>query len=116
MGSEQYAKAIPAEVTCHMDQNNKHQDYVDSLKGDPRDLLALQRTRLAVERTLLSFVRTGIAIFAGAVAVPLLFPGIPARVGGWALAGVASAVVLLGLARYRTARRRLKLQARKLAN
>jgi len=99
-----------------MDHNKKHQDYVDSLKGDPRDLLALQRTRLAVERTLLSFVRTGIAISAGAVAVPLLFPGIPARVGGWVLAGVAVAVLLWGLVRYRTAKRRLELQGRKMAN
>jgi putative membrane protein len=99
-----------------MDRDRKHQDYVDSLKGDPRDLLALQRTRLAVERTFLAFVRTAIAILAGAVAIPLLFPGVPARVGGWALAGVAAAVVLWGLARYRTAKRRLELQGRKLAN
>jgi len=99
-----------------MAQNDKHQDYVDSLKGDPRDLLALQRTRLAVERTFLSFVRTGIAIFAGAVAVPLLFPGVPAQIGGWALAGAAAAVMLWGLARYRTAKRRLELQSRKLAD
>lgn len=99
-----------------MDRDRKHQDYVDSLKGDPRDLLALQRTRLAIERTLLAFVRTGIAILAGAVAIPLLFPGVPARVGGLALAAIAAAVVLWGLARYRTAKRRLELQTRKLSN
>ena len=98
-----------------MDRDKRHQDYIDSLKGDPRDLLALQRTRLAVERTFLSFVRTGIAILAGAVAVPLLFPGVPARVGGWVLAAAAAAVVLWGLARFRTAKRRLELQGRKLA-
>ena len=99
-----------------MDRDRKHEDYVDSLKGDPRDLLALQRTRLAVERTFLSFVRTGIAILAGAVAIPYLFPGVPARAGGWALGGLAVAVVLWGYARYRTARRRLDIQGRKLAN
>jgi putative membrane protein len=99
-----------------MDRNREHQDYVDSLRGDPRDLLALQRTRLAIERTFLSFVRTGIAISAGAVGVPIIFPGIPARVAGWALAAVAAAVVLWGLARYRTAKRRLELQGRKLAS
>jgi putative membrane protein len=98
-----------------MDRDKKHQDYVDSLKGDPRDLLALQRTRLAVERTFMSFVRTGIAIFAGAVGVPLLFPGVPARVAGWVLGAAATAVVLWGLSRYRTAKRRLELQGRKLA-
>ena len=99
-----------------MDRDKKHHDYVESLKGDPRDLLALQRTRLAVERTFLAFVRTGIAILAGAVAFPLLFPGVPARVAGWTLAAVAAAVVLWGLARFRTAKRRLDIQGRKLAN
>ena len=98
-----------------MNRERKHQDYDDSLNGDPRDLLALQRTRLAVERTFLSFVRTGIAILAGAVAIPYLFPGVPARVSGWALGGLAAVVVLWGYSRYRTAKRRLDTQGRKLA-
>ncbi|MFH1501649.1 MAG: DUF202 domain-containing protein [Candidatus Eisenbacteria bacterium] len=83
--------------------------------SDPRDLLALQRTRLAVERTFLSFVRTGVAIFAGAVGVPLVFGGGGSRVAGWVLGGVACAVVVWGVVRFRTATRRLELQRRKLA-
>ncbi|MBN2566291.1 MAG: DUF202 domain-containing protein [Candidatus Eisenbacteria bacterium] len=88
----------------------------DTPKGDPRDLLALQRTRLAVERTFLSFVRTGIAILAGAVGIPYLFEGGASEAAGWALGGVAALVVVWGLIRYRTAKRRLELQERKLYN
>ena len=83
---------------------------------DPRDLLALQRTRLAVERTFMSFVRTGLAIFAGALGVPYMFGGGASRIAGWILGGVACAVVVWGVIRFRVAMRRLELQRRKLSD
>ena len=88
----------------------------DEPNGDPRDLLALQRTRLAVERTFLSFVRTGIAILAGAVGIPYLFEGGAPKAAGWLLGGLAALVVVWGFIRYRTAKRRLESQRRKLSN
>jgi putative membrane protein len=99
-----------------MSEDPIHTDRDNAPKGDPRDLLALQRTRLAVERTFLSFVRTGIAILAGAVGIPYLFEGGTPKVAGWILGGVAALVVVWGFIRYRMAKRRLELQGRKLAH
>ena len=99
-----------------MSENPRHTGSSNTPKGDPRDLLALQRTRLAVERTFLSFVRTGIAILASAIGIPFLFEGSTPKVAGWSLGGVAALVVVWGFIRYRTAKRRLELQGRKLAH
>ena len=89
----------------------------DEIKSNvnPRDFLALQRTRLAVERTFLSFIRTGVAIFAGAVGVPFLFGSGASRIAGWILGGVACSVVIWGVIRFKVAMRRLERQRRKLS-
>ena len=99
-----------------MSEDTRNIGSVNASKGDPRDLLALQRTRLAIERTFLSFVRTGIAILAGAVGIPFLFEGGAPKAAGWILGGVAALVVVWGFIRYRTAKRRLELQGRMLAH
>jgi len=99
-----------------MSEDPRHTGSSNAPQSTPRDLLALQRTRLAVERTFLSFVRTSIAILASAIGIPFLFEGGAPKMAGWALGGVAALVVVWGFIRYRTAKRRLELQRRKLAN
>ena len=89
-------------------------DGLNQSNVDPRDLLAIQRTRLAVERTYMSFIRTAIAILAGAVGLPFLFDGGTIKVAGWILGAIALSVVVWGTVRFRVAKGRLDRQRKKL--
>ncbi len=78
-----------------------------------RDHLALRRTEMAAERTFLAYVRTAIAIFAGAVGLPLIFGGHVFKVSAWLLAVAAAFVFLWGLFRLRAFKRWVELQERR---
>lgn len=72
------------------------------------DRLAISRTELANERTMLAYVRTALALAAGGVALVEVFTS-PALVAfGWLLLPVGALVLLLGIMRFRKARRALR--------
>jgi putative membrane protein len=72
-----------------------------------RDTLAVERTRLANERTLLSYVRTALGLMAGGVGVLELWQGEAGARVAWLLMLAGAAVLLLGVARFISVRRRL---------
>ena len=77
-----------------------------------RDYLAIERTRLANERTALSYLRTTLTLAAGAVTLLHFFDTTAARLTGWALLAVGALLLLFGLLRYASVRRRVAGYAR----
>ncbi len=77
-----------------------------------RDYLAIERTRLANERTALSYLRTTLALAAGAVTLLHVFDTPAARLTGWGLLGVGALLLLFGLMRFASVRRRVAGYAR----
>ena len=78
----------------------------DQLAGQRTDL-ARQRTALANERTLLAYVRTALALLAGGLTLLHLVDEVWATVTGWTALPLAAAVLVVGVARFRTVRQRL---------
>ena len=77
--------------------------------SDSRNSLALERTRLANERTLLAYVRTGLSLLAAAAILFQFFSSIDSYIAvGWVLAVCGFLVLVAGLLRFNSVRRRLK--------
>jgi len=72
-----------------------------------RDYLALDRTVLANERTLLSYIRTAVAFAAAGAALVHFFDLGLIKAAGWVLIPLAAVVLLAGVRRYISMRRRL---------
>jgi putative membrane protein len=72
------------------------------------DRLAISRTDLANERTLLAYVRTALALAAGGVGLVQIFTSPIVVALGWALIPASALVLIVGVARFRRARRALR--------
>ena len=72
------------------------------------DRLAISRTDLANERTLLAYVRTALALAAGGVGLVQIFTTHAIMALGWALIPGGALVFVVGVVRFRRARRTLR--------
>ncbi len=73
-----------------------------------RDRLAAHRTVLANERTLLAYIRTALALGVSGVTFVHFFPSRVIAAVGWCFVPLGVALLVVGLARYRHERRRLR--------
>ena len=77
--------------------------------SETRDRLALERTRLANERTLLAYIRTGLSLLAAAAVLFQFFSSFHSYVAiGWMLAACGLVILLAGLFRFNSVRRKLR--------
>lgn len=76
---------------------------------DLRDQLALDRTVLANERTLLAYIRTALGLVGAGVGLLHFVSGPAGSLGGWLLIAVSLAAFLIGIWRYISVRRMLRI-------
>ena len=73
------------------------------------DRLAISRTDMANERTLLAYVRTALTLAAGGVGLVNIFTMAAIVALGWVLIPAGAVTLLVGVARFRRARRTLRV-------